>query len=357
MAWLSALLCLFEFLLADAASFFSIGDWGGAAVSAQDKNNVYAVSNAMAAAASETPPLFILNTGDNFYWCGIQNTSDYQIAVDFEQPYSQPSLSSVQWYSILGNHEYGYQVDAQLEYAMINPKWVMDSRYYTKRLLVDAPTQTYISFIFIDSTPCVLGYRQNNPSNWDPCSSQYPTCSMSDTNDDFEGKCQFHENVVSQSCEAQFSWFKDKLAAVPVGDWLIVSGHHPIDEINVADFTSALQSHGFSIYFNGHSHTLAQYKIDGSGAYVTSGAGSLVNTVDQTHELTAKKVRGEDILASAAPGIGQNHSYTTVFNKMVAGFTRSTFDADFATLTTDYVSYTGAVVHSFTVNKAGVIVD
>ena len=338
---------------ASAYSFLTLGDWGGAALGAQDKANVYAVADAMAAAATEQQPAFVLNTGDNFYWCGIQNTSDYQIHVDFELPYSQPSLANLQWYSVLGNHEYGYNVDAELQYAMINSKWVMDSRYYTKRVLADSSTQTYISFIFLDTSPCISGYRKTNPANWDPCSTQYPTCSLQSTTDDFEGPCNFHANIVSQSCETQFAWFKSQLAAVPADDWLIVVGHHPIDEINVADFTSALQERGFSIYFNGHAHTLTQYSIDGSGAYVTSGAGALVNTADQKHELTSKKVAGMDIPADL--GVGQNHSYTTLFNQKVAGFTRSTFDAGFTTLKTDFLSYTGAVVHSFQVNKQGAL--
>jgi hypothetical protein len=39
----------------------------------------------------------------------------------------------VPWYSILGNHEYGYNVSAVLDYAEhVNPLWVMEDRYYTK---------------------------------------------------------------------------------------------------------------------------------------------------------------------------------------------------------------------------------
>ena len=247
------------------------------------------------------------------------------------------------------NHEYGYSVQAEIEYAMVNPRWIMDDRYYTRRVLADESSQTYISFIFLDTSPCILGYRQSNPANWDPCSSTYPTCSLQNTDDDFEGKCQFHSNIIGQSCETQYSWFKQQLDAVPANDWLIVTGHHPIDEVNVADFTSLLQNHGFSIYFNGHAHTLTQYKIDGSGAYVTSGAGALVNTADQSHEITRQKVLGMDPL----PQLGQNHTYTTVFNQKVAGFTQSVFSQDFSTLTTSFISYTGETVHKFSVNKKG----
>ena len=45
----------------------------------------------------------------------------------------------------------------------------------------------YVSMIFLDTTPCIAGYRENDPQNWDPCSSMYPTCSPSATDDDFEG--------------------------------------------------------------------------------------------------------------------------------------------------------------------------
>lgn len=53
-------------------SFLSIGDWGGAALGGQDTINVYSVSAAMANAAKDSNAKFVINTGDNFYWCGIQ---------------------------------------------------------------------------------------------------------------------------------------------------------------------------------------------------------------------------------------------------------------------------------------------
>ena len=82
-------------------SFLSIGDWGGAAVDDQYKQNTYDVASQMATTASSTSAKFVINTGDNFYWCGIQNTSDYQITVDFEEPYADASLQ-IPWYGSLG---------------------------------------------------------------------------------------------------------------------------------------------------------------------------------------------------------------------------------------------------------------
>ena len=59
---------------------------------------------------------------------------------------------------------------------------------------------------------------------------------------------------------------------------MIVVGHHPADEIDVQDFTTAMQEHGFDLYLNGHAHTLTHYAVDGNDAYVTTGAGAMVDT-------------------------------------------------------------------------------
>lgn len=128
-----------------------------------------------------------------------------------------------------------------------------------------------------------------------------------------------------------------QLAAVPADDWLVVSGHHPADEINVLDFTAALLKRGLSIYLNGHAHTLTQYTIDGAGAWVTSGAGSLVDTPDQQSASILRKLQGHSeavqlnadgsnvaplptrSLKETMEGGYNNHTYQTVFNLKVAG--------------------------------------
>jgi hypothetical protein len=46
----------------------------------------------MVHAAASTSPQFVLNLGDSFYWCGVQSVNDFQIAVDFEEPYADASL-------------------------------------------------------------------------------------------------------------------------------------------------------------------------------------------------------------------------------------------------------------------------
>ena len=64
------------------------------------------------------------------------------------------------------------------------------------------------------------------------------------------------------------------------------------------------------------------------------------------HFMTSKKVAGVETLQTS-----QSHSYQTVFNQEIAGFTSHTFDSAFSTLTTKFVSYSGQVIHEFTINK------
>lgn len=122
---LVATVALIAFSGIDAYSFLSVGDWGGAFVGYEQ--NVYAVAAQMNTTAINLNAQFIIGTGDNFYWCGIQyvshfpllksmfqansrnmsdlhffrNTSDPQIEIDYVQPYSTQALQ-VPWYHTLG---------------------------------------------------------------------------------------------------------------------------------------------------------------------------------------------------------------------------------------------------------------
>ena len=327
-------------------TFLSIGDWGGASIN-EHAQATHAVAAALEKVATATSPQLVVNTGDNFYWCGLVDAQDKQVQTDWVDTYTTPALKHLPWYNSLGNHEYGYNVSAQIALADAYPTWILPARYYAKRVEIGS-TGSYMSLIVLDTTPCTAAYRSDDPKEWDPCSTEFPTCSLNDGNDDFEGKCDFHANVATQDCQAQFAWFQKALAAVPAEDWLVVVGHSPADDVDVVDIVGAMQTRGFDLYLNGHVHTLTQYTVDGAGAYVTTGAGSMVATHDQDQGTVPEKRNGGDPVAD-----GGRHSYKTVWNSKVAGFTLHTFSADLKELTTDFYSYTGAVVHSFTVTKRG----
>ena len=123
----------------------------------------------------------------DFYYCGIQNTSDYQIAEDFTKPYGTYSSLNVPWYGVLGNHEYGYDVDAQIALSQesLAPKWVMDDRYFTRRVSLGGGA-AHATLLMLDTSPCVSAYRASDASGWDPCGSDFPTCAPI-----VEGECKF----------------------------------------------------------------------------------------------------------------------------------------------------------------------
>jgi hypothetical protein len=162
---------------------------------------------------------------------------------------------------------------------------------------------------------------------------------------------------LSQSCSLQYDWLSDQLDQIPKDDWLVVVGHHPLDELDVMDFTSLVQKRGFSIYLNGHTHALIHYTIDNAGAYVTSGAGGLVNTPDQEHHITAAKHRAGNVSSAAAFKDGRmiraSHTYQTLYYDKIAGFTQHIFNNDYTSLTTNFISYTGNIIHTFTTDKSG----
>jgi len=320
-------------------SFITLGDWGGKTLGSYHSQTVSAVAEQMGQTASDSNIKFVVNTGDNFYYCGIQNTSDFQIAEDYTKIYTASSLQ-VPWYSALGNHEYGYSVEAQIQLTQTDPtgRWYLPSRYYTKRIQLQGAQ--YLTLIVTDTSPCIQKYRSSSPSGWDPCGSDFPTCSPID-----EGKCKFHDNIVGQDCSQQFTWFKAQLASVNPDDWLIIVGHHPADEMDVADFASAIEDSKFALYLNGHVHQLQQYSVNGNSAFVTSGAGAMLHTSDQDND--ERCTWNQSIQLKTVNGYGVD----MIWSQKVAGFTLHTFNADFTELTTKFVSYQGDVLHSFTVSK------
>ena len=103
-------------------AFVSVGDWGGAQLGAQESINVYSVAAQMGVAAAANDAQFIIGTGDNFYWCGIQNSTDPQISVDFEKPYADANLAGLKWYHALGvslKSSCLYRIDSEANFPCI----------------------------------------------------------------------------------------------------------------------------------------------------------------------------------------------------------------------------------------------
>jgi len=169
--------------------------------------------------ASDLDVQFVINTGDNFYYCGVQSLTDSQFKSDFEDVFTDKSLF-VPWYGTLGNHDYAYDVQPQLTYkSPNNDRWQMPDRNYTKRVHLGG--SNYATLVFVDTNPCISAYRADDPSGWDPCSGQYGDCEAAS-----DKKCHFHEHILAQNCQSQYDWLKSTLDAIDKNDWIIVAGEY-----------------------------------------------------------------------------------------------------------------------------------
>ena len=326
-------------------NILSLGDWGSASLGGYHLRNAESTAYAMKIYASEYKPKLVLNTGDNFYYCGIQNTSDPQVSADYVQLFGN---IGVPWYNALGNHDYGFNPAAQLELNQSIPNWIMDDRYYHRRVVLnysdsdsdsssDNDTiQIPLNIIVLDTNPCVNDYRGDDRAKWDPCSIQYPTCSP------VAGECMFHENVISQDCKTQLDWFNETVSNISPNEWIFVLGHHKADEIDAEDFQSILGSNRVHLYLNGHNHNLEQYSIDGDAKYMTTGAAGMV--IIGSGGITNVKLHDESTEFKH-----RKHQFKSIWSKITTGFSSHTFTEHGTKVRTDFWDVNQNILHTFIV--------
>jgi hypothetical protein len=315
-------------------SIISLGDWGSAALGGYHLRNAENTARAMTTYVSEYNPKLVLNAGDNFYYCGIQNTSDPQISEDYVNLFGNISLP---WYNALGNHDYGFNPAAQLELNKTIPQWIMDDRYYHRRVVLSTTGSSIpLNIIVLDTNPCVNDYRGEDRKKWDPCGTQYPTCSP------IVEECMFHENILAQDCKAQLDWFNATLSDIPPNEWVFVLGHHKADEIDAENFQSVLNSSRVHLYLNGHNHNLEHYSIDGESKYITTGAAGMV--IIGNNGKTNVKLHDESTQFKY-----KKHQLKSVWSKIVTGFTTHTFIDSGTKVRTDFWDTNQHILHSFIV--------
>jgi hypothetical protein len=313
--------------------FISVGDWGSASLGGYHLRNAQDTAAAMKSYISNhesQQSAFVLNTGDNFYYCGIQNTSDPQIDEDYTALFGGMDIP---WYHSLGNHDYGFAPEAQLALNETIPGWIMDGRYYHRRVVIPSIGESnavIANIIVLDTNPCVRDYRGDDRKLWDPCGTEYPDCSP------IAELCRFHENILSQDCETQLAWAKQTLAEITSNssssstpEWIFVVGHHKAEEINVADFqTTFLDDPRIHLYLNGHTHNLEHYSINGQAKYMTTGAGGMVIIGADTNTSNDDTNRNHTH--------AHTHTVKSLWSKIVTGFSSHTFMNDGNELKTEF---------------------
>jgi len=229
-----------------ALNFFIISDWEWNGGKSQQE-----VADQMTLSAQKIEPSFIVSCGDNFQVQGVASIQDPLWLSNFENIYKDPSLQ-VDWYPVLGNHDYKGNTQAEIDYSNISRRWRMESRYYT--IVRKVNDSVSVRLIFLDTSPFVNEYY---------------------------GKPGFPD-IPKQDTAKQIAWLKDVLANSKE-QWKIVFGHHPIYSASkvhgntnelIAKVKPLLEKYNAQIYFSGHDHDLQHLREKkGSVDYIVTGAG------------------------------------------------------------------------------------
>lgn len=231
--------------------FFVLSDWG--------RNGYYyqkEVAGAMGLFADTWEgPEFIVSCGDNFQVNGIASTSDPLWQSNFETVYNHPALL-VDWYPVLGNHDYKGSVEAQIRYSEISRRWKMHDHYYTVVKTINDSSR--LRLIFIDTPALLADYRKNK--------EEYPDACLQDS-------------------AAQMHWLSQTLSQ-STEDWIIVVGHHPVYSASpkhgntpelLASLEPLFESAGVDLYLCGHDHDMQHLRPDSATTdYVVCGTGATV---------------------------------------------------------------------------------
>ncbi|HZZ76691.1 MAG TPA: tartrate-resistant acid phosphatase type 5 family protein, partial [Puia sp.] len=231
--------------------FIVFGDWGR-----NGEDNQKEVARQMGIVAKKFKPDFIISTGDNFYPNGVRSTRDHNWLASFEDIYTAHSLQT-DWYVVLGNHDYGGDPQAEIDYSAIDRKWNMPARYYSKTFYINGDTTLGMLFVFLDTSPFLTEYYQGDKTR-----------------------------VTGQDTAAQRIWLEKTLGETPANiKWKFVFGHHPVytggGRMNAVEtgemkklFKPIFEKYRVNAYICGHDHNLQYIKPPGFTYYFVSGAGS-----------------------------------------------------------------------------------
>ena len=204
-------------------------------------------------------PEAIIAAGDIHHFNGVASVNDPLWTTNYEHIYSHPELM-LDWFPILGNHEYRGNTQAVLDYAKVSRRWMMPARYYTK---VFNKKNVSVRIVFLDTTPLIDRYREET--------DKYP-------------------DAVKQDVQKELDWLDQTLRQAKE-DWVIVVGHHPIyAETSKAEYERTdMQKRvmpilhrykNVSIYACGHIHNFQHIRMKGDPIdYVVNSAGALSRKV------------------------------------------------------------------------------
>jgi len=230
-----------------AFNFMIVSDWGWNGMKHQQE-----VADQMAKTADSIGAKFIVSCGDNFQINGIASPQDPLWMLNYENVYKGLSLQ-VEWFPVLGNHDYRGSPQAEIDYSKISRRWRMTDHYYTFAKKVNDSIS--VRFIFLDTPPLVAEYH-NRPD-------EYP-------------------EVARQDTAKEIRWLKGVLENSKE-QWKIVFGHHPVYSASkthgntkemIERVKPLLEKYNAQFYFCGHDHDFQHlHEKGGKVDYIVTGTG------------------------------------------------------------------------------------
>lgn len=239
-----------------AFNFIVVGDWGRNGEFGQKQ-----VADRMGEVAEQLDVQCVLSVGDNFYLNGVASVDDPAWNSSFENIYKAHSLM-VDWYPILGNHDYRGNPQAEIDYTKKSRRWNMPARYYSVEKTIGKDSNDKVLFVFTDTSPFDSGLYVGTK----------------------------HRDIVKQDTTAQKIWL-DSILSKSTAKWKIVIGHHPLYTSGarikqkkpfIYSFDALFEKHKVDAYFAGHEHDLQHQKPTNKFTHhFLSGAGSEIRPTNK----------------------------------------------------------------------------
>jgi len=237
----------------DALNFIALGDWGRNGDDHQKQ-----VAEQMGKVAKKINANFIVSTGDNIYPSGVVSEFDPGFKYSFEDIYTDFSLQ-VDWYLVLGNHDYKTNPDAEVAYSKISRRWKMPARYFSKKFAINGDNKQQLLMVFADTNPFIPAYYKHS---------------------------EYGPNVMGQDTVAQKLWIEKTLADTSSAiKWRIVVAHQPVytggGRKNSSEtfglrgsLLPVFEKYKVDVYLTGHEHNFQHIVPKGKTQHFISGGGS-----------------------------------------------------------------------------------
>ena len=286
-------------------NFLVVGDWGvDPEKGAADADTRAEVAREMAYVGAILRPDFVVSTGDHVFH-GLSSKTDPVFNETFTQVYPEYPSLQVDWYSVLGEHDYGFGNDNANGLKESSPLYQMTS-YNAENLPgnwvccggrpegFSVKQHENLDLYFLDTgergeAHFFLEFFLTLFPPPAPFVHKYYGKPWSD----FEGGITSQKARVQAQVDALEGHLEQSSAR-----WKVVVGHHPVlsnglkgDTPELQRLRSIFKRHGVDLYLSGHDYTLQDIQDEEKPGlhYVTSGSGGAAQ--DEKKGLCCNKVR------------------------------------------------------------------